>query len=119
MPKPKPKKVAKKSKASANSAPQALFSAAFSAPKTIRASKIYLLWVQVLGRPIKSLDDSPDDYNIPNVIAYADFLNRTPQFSPYGLSLEQANVVNVDTMGKLGAAIVKDFQKRHWTVTPD
>ena len=94
--------------------------AAFSAVhKTIPASTIYGLWIQVLGRPIKSLDDSPDDYNIPNVIAYADFLNHTPQFQPYHLSLQPADVANADTMGKLGGAIVKNFQDNGWTVTPN
>jgi hypothetical protein len=97
----------------------ALFSAAHAVAKTIRASTIYALWIHVLGRPIKDLNDSPDDYNIPNVIAYADFLNRTPEFAPYGLNLQQADVVNVNTMGKLGGAIVRNFRENGWNVTPD
>jgi hypothetical protein len=96
-----------------------IFSAAHNAAKTIRASTIYALWVHVLGRPIKDLGDSPNDYNIPNVIAYADFLNHTPEFRPYGLDLQQSDVVNVDTMGKLGGAIIKNFQDNGWNVTRD
>jgi hypothetical protein len=97
----------------------ALFNAAHEAPKTIRASKIYSLWVEVLGRPIKKLDDAPDDYNIPDVQAYADYLNKTKQFKPLGLDLQPADVAGADTMGKIGAAIVLNFQQRHWIVTPD
>lgn len=96
-----------------------LFYAAHVAAKTISASKIYSLLVDVLGRPIKSLDDPPSDYNIPNVIAYADYLNHTDQFSFYHLSLQQSDVVNVQTMGDLGGAIVGNFQSNGWTVTPD
>jgi hypothetical protein len=95
------------------------FQAAHAAAKTIQASKIYGLWIHVLGRPIKDLDDAPSDYNIPNVIAYADFLNHTPEFRPYKLDLEQLDVVNADTMGKLGGAIVKNFEDNGWNVTPD
>src|ERR1700693_687747 len=90
--------------------PRALFSAAHVAAKKISASKIYDLWVEVLGRPINDLGDSPADYQIPNVIAYADYLNHTPQFKPYGLNLQQSDMVNVHTMGDLGGAIVKNFQ---------
>ena len=97
----------------------ALFSAAHHAPRRVRASTIYGLWVQVLGRPIKDLDDPPANYNIPNVIAYADFLNHTPEFRPYGLDLQQADVVDADTMGKLGGVIVRNFQQNGWIVTPD
>lgn len=73
----------------------------------------------MLGRPIKNLNDAPSDYNISNVIAYADFLNHTSQFRPYRLDLQQSDVVNVHTMGELGGAIVKNFQDNGWTVTPD
>jgi hypothetical protein len=97
----------------------ALFEGAHVAAKIVAASKIYDLWVDVLGRPIKSLDDSPDDYGIPSVIAYGDFLNHTDQFKPYHLTLQQSDLVNVATMGDLGAAIVKNFQDNGWTVTPD
>ena len=97
----------------------ALFQAAHISAKKISASTIYGLLVKVLGRPIKSLDDPPSDYYIPNVIAYADYLNHTEQFRPYHLSLQQADVVNVHTMGDLGGAIVSNFQTNGWTVTPD
>jgi hypothetical protein len=113
MGKPAKKKIAKHAK------PLALFNAAHAAAKTISASTIYDLWVDVLGRQIKSLDDPPSDYNIPNVIAYADFLNHTAQFSPYHLDLQQKDVVNVKTMGDLGGAIVENFQDNGWTVTAD
>src|ERR1051325_11505759 len=102
----------KKAKAAASAL--AKFEEAHTNAKVIAASKIYELWIQVLGRPIKDLSDSPDDYKIPNVIAYADFLNHTPQFRPYRLDLQQADVVNVDTMGKLGGAIVKNFEDNGW-----
>jgi hypothetical protein len=114
--KPAKKKVVKRSRARKA---DGLFSVAHAAAKNISASKIYDLWVNVLGRPIKSVDDAPSDYNIPNVIAYADFLNHTPQFSPYHLDLQQNDVVNVQTMGDLGGAIVKNFQDNGWTVTAD
>jgi hypothetical protein len=103
-----------------NKAPKSsklLFKNAHSAAKSIAASKIYALWIDVLGRPIKKLTDPPSNYNIPNVIAYADFLNHTPQFSSYHLNLQQADVVNVQTMGDLGGAIVANFQSNGWTVT--
>jgi hypothetical protein len=96
---------------------QVLFTQAHTLSKTIRASTIYGLWIHVLGRPIKDLGDSPDDYNIPNVIAYAAFLNQTAEFQPYGLDLQQSDVVNVSTMGQLGGAIVKNFQDNGWTVS--
>lgn len=96
-----------------------LFNTAHSIGKKIRASTIYGLWIHVLGRPIKDLKDSPDDYNIPNVIAYASFLNHTAEFRPYGLDLQQADVVNVSNMGQLGAAIVKNFEGNGWDVTPN
>jgi hypothetical protein len=116
----KPAKKAKKSGKRASALkPNVLFSGAHAVGKTVAASKIHDLWVEVLGRPIKDLDDSPSDYNIPNVIAYAAFLNGTPQFKPYGLDLQQSDVVNVDTMGKLGGAIVRNFQGNGWTVTPN
>jgi hypothetical protein len=116
----KPAKKAKKGgkRASARK-PHILFGDAHTVAKTIAASKIYDLWVEVLGRPIKDLGDSPSDYNSPNVIAYAAFLNGTPQFKPYGLDLQQSDVVNVNTMGKLGGAIVRNFQENGWTVTPN
>jgi hypothetical protein len=98
--------------------PHALFRTVHAAKK-IAASKIYDLWVAVLGRPIKDLSDPPTDYQIMNVLAYGDFLNHTPQFKPYGLNLQQSDMVNVQTMGDLGAAIVKNFQDNGWTVTPD
>jgi len=94
-----------------------LFSAAH-ANRTVAASKIYDLWVEVLGRPIKDLDDSPNEYNIMNVVAYAAFLNATPQFKLFGLDLQQSDVVNVATMGRLGSAIVRNLQENGWTVTP-
>lgn len=97
----------------------ALFSEAHVAARRISASTIYDLWVCVLGRPIKDLDDPPSDYNITSVIAYADFLNKTSQFEPYGLDLQQSDMVNVVTMGDLGGEIVGNFQNNGWTVTPD
>lgn len=99
--------------------PHDLFHSAHAVAKKISASKIYDLWVEVLGRPIRDLGDSPSDYNIPNVIAYAAYLNGTTQFKPYGLDLQQSDVVNVNTMGKLGGAIVKNFQGNGWIVTAD
>ena len=118
----KPAKKSAKKKASKRATgrkPGVLFTAAHVAAKIISASKIYDLLIDVLGRPIKDLNDAPSAYNIPNVIAYADFLNHTNQFRPYRLDLQQSDVVNVDTMGKLGGAIVKNFQDNGWTVTPD
>jgi hypothetical protein len=117
MAKPQAKKRAVKRSTAGNS--RALFNAAHADSKRISASKIYDLWVDVLGRRIKSLDDSPNDYGITNVLAYADFLNHTPQFSPYRLNLQQSDMVNVQSMGDLGGAIVKNFQDNGWTVTPD
>lgn len=116
MGKPAKKRVVKKAAARK---PDKLFSAAHLAAKIISASKIYDLWVQVLGRPIKKLDDDPNDYGITSVIAYADHLNKTPQFKPYRLDLQQADMVNVHNMGELGGAIVRNFQENGWTVTPD
>lgn len=87
--------------------------------KTIQASTIYDLWVAVLGRRIKDLNDPPSDYGIADIIGYADFLNKTPEFKKYGLDLQQSDVVNVNTMGDLGGAIVGNFQSNGWTVTPD
>jgi len=113
------KKAKKARKQPGGRKPHVLFSDAHAVAKTISASKIYDLWVDVLGRPIRNLSDSPSDYNIPNVIAYAAFLNGTAQFKPYRLDLQQSDVVNVNTMGKLGGAIVKNFQGNGWIVTAD
>ena len=99
--------------------PRDLFVAAHVAAKIISASKICDLWIQVLGRPIKKLDDDPNDYGITSVIAYADHLNKTPEFRPYHLDLEQADMVNVHNMGQIGGAIVRNFQENGWTVTGD
>jgi hypothetical protein len=106
-------------KRAARRRPRDLFTVAHEAAKVIAASRIYELWVDVLGRPIKKLDDDPNDYGITSVIGYADFLNKKEQFKPYHLDLQQSDMVNVHNMGELGGAIVRNFQENGWVVTPN
>ncbi|MDP3075894.1 hypothetical protein [Bradyrhizobium sp.] len=116
MGKPAKKQAKKAAKKSAAPKPRGLFRAAHAA-KAIAASRIYALFVSVLGRSIKDLADPPSDYGITNVIAYGDHLNHTDQFKPYHLDLQSNDMVNVQNMGDLGGAIVKNFQGNGWTVT--
>lgn len=118
----KPKKAAKTTSKPKTMTAAALFHAGHASTKTIAASKIYALFIAVLGRPIRLPSDPVGDYiqGGPGAVpAFANKLNTSPQFRPYGLDLVPGDVANVQTIGQLGGAVVRNFQENGWTVTPN
>lgn len=91
--------------------------------KVISAAAIWARLVRMLdpaGSKIITPADPVEDHikGGPQAVrAFANVLNKSPEFSADGLSLVPGDMANVAVIGDIAAAIIKNYESRGWKVT--